>query len=154
VDSAKLNDWMQIVGMFAIVASLIFVGLQMKQSQEIAVAAQYQTRAQTAQSMYMSLQESGTSIRVLNKTVSEMTPVERDTVENVTRWAWIHYDNIYFQYRSGFYDEESWRGMKFEVDRAFGRCDRRYIWESMRTYLRPSFVNYVEGLKDTCDSTK
>jgi hypothetical protein len=37
MDSAKLNDWMQVLGMFAIVASLIFVGLQMKQSRDIAL---------------------------------------------------------------------------------------------------------------------
>jgi len=36
MDSAKLNDWMQVVGIFALVASLVFVGLQMKQTQEIA----------------------------------------------------------------------------------------------------------------------
>jgi hypothetical protein len=28
MDSAKLNDWLQVVGMFAVVASLIFVGMQ------------------------------------------------------------------------------------------------------------------------------
>ena len=39
MDSAKLNDWMQILGMFAIVASLVFVGLQMKQSHQIALSA-------------------------------------------------------------------------------------------------------------------
>jgi len=38
MDSAKLNDWMQVVGIFAVVASLIFVGLQMRQDQEIAQA--------------------------------------------------------------------------------------------------------------------
>jgi hypothetical protein len=30
MDSAKLNDWMQVIGIFALVASLVFVGLQMK----------------------------------------------------------------------------------------------------------------------------
>ena len=32
--SAKISDWIQIIGIFALVASLIFVGLQMKQSQD------------------------------------------------------------------------------------------------------------------------
>jgi len=59
MDSSKLNDWMQVVGIFAVVASLIFVGLQMKQSQDIALAAQYQARAEAAQNMMMSMQESG-----------------------------------------------------------------------------------------------
>ena len=45
MDLAKLNDWMQLFGTFAIVASLIFVGLQMQQTQAIAVANQYQERA-------------------------------------------------------------------------------------------------------------
>jgi len=35
LDSAKLNDWLQVIGIFALVASLVFVGLQMKQTQEI-----------------------------------------------------------------------------------------------------------------------
>lgn len=38
MDSSKLNDWIQGVGIFAVVASLIFVGLQMRQEQEIARA--------------------------------------------------------------------------------------------------------------------
>ena len=48
MDSAKLGDWIQIIGIFAVVASLVFVGLQLKQSQEIAVAAQYHNRAALA----------------------------------------------------------------------------------------------------------
>jgi len=35
MDSSKLNDWLQVIGIFALVASLIFVGFQMKQTQEI-----------------------------------------------------------------------------------------------------------------------
>ncbi len=38
MDSAKLNDWMQVVGIFAVVLSLMFVGLQMRQEQELARA--------------------------------------------------------------------------------------------------------------------
>lgn len=35
MDSQKLNDWLQVIGIFALVASLIFVGLQIKQTQQI-----------------------------------------------------------------------------------------------------------------------
>ena len=141
-------------GILAIVVSLVFVGLQLRQSQEIAIAAQYQARAQAAQSMYMSLQESGTSLNAGRKSVSEMTPVERYTAENVNRWAWTQSDNLYFQYHAGFLDEESLKGMKYRVRRVFGSCDRRYIWEEMRNFLRPSFVDYVESLPDPCKSNE
>jgi uncharacterized phage protein gp47/JayE len=32
MDSAKLNDWIQVVGIFALVASLIFVGIEVRQN--------------------------------------------------------------------------------------------------------------------------
>ncbi len=35
---AKLRDWLEIVGIFAVVVSLLFVGLQMRQTQDIAIA--------------------------------------------------------------------------------------------------------------------
>ncbi len=35
--SGKVHDWLQLVGMAAVVASLVFVGLQIKQSDEIAM---------------------------------------------------------------------------------------------------------------------
>ena len=38
MDSAKLHDWLQIVGLAAVVGSLIFVGLQLKQADDIAFA--------------------------------------------------------------------------------------------------------------------
>lgn len=36
MDSNKLNDWLQIVGLFGVIASLIFVGIQVRQTQVIA----------------------------------------------------------------------------------------------------------------------
>jgi len=151
VKTTNWKDTAELIGITAIVASLVFVGLQMKQSQDIAIAAQYQARADAAQNMIMSLQESGTSL-VGRKRISEMTPFERYTAENVNRWAWTQSDNLYFQYHAGFLDEESLEGMKYRVERVFGACDRRYIWEEMRNFLRPSFVNYVETLADRCKS--
>ena len=38
MDSAKLNDWAQVIGIFALVGSLIFIGLQMQQDRRLAAA--------------------------------------------------------------------------------------------------------------------
>jgi len=43
MDSAKLSDWMQVIGIFALVASLVFVGLQMQQDRDIARVMIYQS---------------------------------------------------------------------------------------------------------------
>jgi hypothetical protein len=44
MDSSRLNDWLQVIGLFGVMASLVFVGLQMKQTQDIALAETYGTR--------------------------------------------------------------------------------------------------------------
>ena len=54
----KISDWKdtaELIGIAAIVASLIFVGLQMKQSQDIAVAGQNQERQSVAFEYYAAL---------------------------------------------------------------------------------------------------
>jgi hypothetical protein len=35
MDTQKLNDWMQVLGIFALVASLVFVGLQLQQDRHL-----------------------------------------------------------------------------------------------------------------------
>ena len=150
MDSAKLNDWMQVVGIFALVASLVFVGLQMKQSQEIAIADQYQARADAAQNMYMSVLESGTSFESLDVPMDKKTPEERNLALSMNGWSWTQYDNHYFQYKAGFLDEESWIGLSTRIKELYSVCHTRPLWEYNRNFFRSSFVAYVESLDDPC----
>jgi hypothetical protein len=47
MDLAKINDWMQIAGLFAVVASLIFVALQLQQDRSLAIVESTSSRADT-----------------------------------------------------------------------------------------------------------
>jgi hypothetical protein len=47
MNRATWKEGAELIGVLAIVLSLIFVGFQIKQSQEIAMAAQYQARLDT-----------------------------------------------------------------------------------------------------------
>lgn len=41
VDSQELNDWLEIVGLFGVIASLIFVGMELRQDRQHAAAQTY-----------------------------------------------------------------------------------------------------------------
>ena len=153
MDSGKLQDWMQIVGLFSLVGSLIFVGLQLKQSHEIALANQYQARAATTQDMFNSMQESGVNMGRLGKPIDEMSPLEAAAKHNRTEWAWIQYDNHFYQYNAGFLDDESWQGLSNRMRVLYSRCDTRYVWERLRQFFRPSFVRFIESLDDACEAS-
>jgi hypothetical protein len=115
MDSAKINDWMQVLGIFAVVASLVFVGLQMKQSHEIALAVQYHERTVLAVDYVLAQHEHGnfgTWATWCGQEFSQDTP-ERAGHDCINAHAALQiHDNHYFQYQSGFLDEESWRARR------------------------------------------
>ncbi len=45
MDTAILNDWLQIAGQFAVVGSLLFIGLEVRQSKRIALETSVQRDA-------------------------------------------------------------------------------------------------------------
>ena len=106
MDLAKLSNWVQVVGIFALVASLIFVGLQMKQTQEIALANQYQARSSEFQAMSRTGVEANWTYPPLRAFISEQYSAA--DISAVV-WTWAGFDNHHFQFQSGFLTEESWQ---------------------------------------------
>jgi len=116
------RDITEIVGFISIVGGLIFVGLQLRQSQEIAIASQYQERASTAVDYYSSqmqndralvskAEEIMAAIRSGTASPALQTLVENRSPESIGMWFYQHrvffvmLDNFHYQYRSGFMAE-------------------------------------------------
>jgi len=127
MDSTKLNDWMQVVGIFALVASLVFVGLQMKQSQEIAIAAQYHQRAAlTVESLNAELESGnlkfwGRQSATESTSEAELYDLGRDSIRDI-KLLFIM-DNHHFQYQAGFIEEEAWQAIRGSLKYALTNND-------------------------------
>ena len=152
MDSAKVNDWMQVIGIFAVVASLLFVGLQMKQTQDIALAGQYQARAQTTLDFYlMNMESSQGQNLIFRPNFEEVTPTDITYAYFATNYFWTKYDNHHFQYLSGFLDQETWEGLQVRIKDLWGDCQIRWIYEeNNRKAFRDSFNDYLDALDDPC----
>ena len=124
--NANWKDVAELIGIAAIVASLIFVGLQMRQSQEIAMAEQYQARAVIAIEGWHKRKENEFDVRRIGGQEISLHGAPPHLGENATpeqigsefldvRMTFLTYDNIHFQYSSGFLTDEAWaanvRGM-------------------------------------------
>lgn len=120
MDSAKLNDWMQVVGIFAVVVSLVFVGIQLKQSQEIAVAGQNQERQSVALDYYAELMQIEEVVEAYGASHREHlgfgNGAEDAPSDRLVGLSYIRsrmrlsiYDNNHFQHEAGFMTEESWQ---------------------------------------------
>ena len=166
MNTVKLNDWLQLVGIAAIVASLIFVGLQLKQTQEIAIAAQYQARSTHVDGNVGDVLQSAPGMRVVGRNILEDIQSSNDIPANLKAWALdqpvdeLAYrgltayrslkgrDNLYFQYQSGFLTEEAWYALRVEFKRELHdpRLWTRILYENDPETWRESFQALINEL--------
>ena len=144
------KDIAELLGIAAIVASLVFVGLQMKQSHDIALAAQYHARAEAVMSFHevqYEVGEIGHSPALHARISDTVTP--RRILEVL--WLWIAYDNHHFQYQAGFLSEGSWQGHANAIVEIYNDCEMRFAWEWRKQSIRSEFAEFVDSLDDTCN---
>jgi len=113
VNSQKINDWLQIVGLFGVIGSLIFVGLQLKQTQAIALSETYHNRTATSVDMNVGAINSpdflsGVSKVYQNKS-DELTMPEAVALEWYIGTNLATIENNHLQFQSGFLTQEHWQ---------------------------------------------
>lgn len=177
MESTKLQNWLQVFGATAIAASLVFVGLQLKQSQEIAVAAQYQSRHDSASENIRAYIQSETAMRaegariiLFTEMLGEILPPDfRDWIiaqppDEVayrlfqTSLDLMTYDNLHYQNQAGFLSEESWASHRaaFKSGLSLGPPINLYrvSFELSRIQYRSSFQDHVDGLLGDIDAER
>lgn len=164
--SEKLQTWIQGVGLLAVVASLIFVGLELRQSQEIAIAAQYQARMDAASSHYTAILQSDPGLRLIGRDLKEDILGDPELPAELKAWmdsqpeeelafraigAVIFlksHDNVYFQYQKGFLSEEAWEALRVQLKAGLDdpRTWVRGIYEENPLVWRESYRALIDEL--------
>jgi hypothetical protein len=120
----------EVVGILAIVGSLVFVGLELRQSQQIAIAAQYQERTAAGREYFYESLDSEYRIKLIAESLEKIEWPDGLLTEEDLKWLDAHpstewakaviwanidlygFDNYHYQYQSGFLSEEGWRSLE------------------------------------------
>jgi hypothetical protein len=146
MDSTKLHDWLQVSGLFGVIASLLFVGLEMQQSRRIAIADIYQQRT----AMLIEVHSIFLSSEVYNDAGSRLYSGEEltDWDQRLLRVSWNpivgYWENNHFQYQLGLMPEEQWFASRNAMR---GGANNPYFlewWEDQRSSWRESFAQAVD----------
>ena len=133
----NLDTWIQLIGMLSVVAGLIFVGIEMRQTQQVALAAQQQQRASALLDIIGSFSEPDSPISWLDF-VSENFDVsdEKNNAlgENAAYQLWMVYENDHLQYELGLMDEEIWLSKLAAMRYLFNRCEFQSVNATALTY--------------------
>ena len=153
---------MQIVGIFALVASIVFVGLQLKQSQEIAMSQAFQSRTDTNLAMYLASAENPMFVSATAKFYSgdaeSMTPEELVVMRQYARVLLSSSENLHYQYVNGFISEERQRSGRDQFKRMLSGemvpFPVRQIYVETKIIFLPEFQGYVDEILREIDGEK
>jgi len=163
------KDVVEIVGIFSVVASLIFVGMQLQLDRKVALADQYFNRAESAKADRRSALESDDYMRYLEElwALGEPPPFWNDDWEIAARvkdgsisvrsveavikahqMSIIGYDNVYFQYQQGLLDAELWTGLRSGLKRIMAEDDlaREVYLRYARSTVRPEIEDILREI--------
>ena len=133
----NLDTWIQLIGMLSVVAGLIFVGIEMRQTQQVALAAQQQQRASALLDIIGSFSEAGAPVSWFDF-VSENFDVSNQNNkvlgENAAYQLWMVYENDHLQYELGLMDEEIWLSKLAAMRYLFNRCEFQSVNATALTY--------------------
>ena len=148
----SIENLIQLLAMIGIIGSLIFVGLEMRQSQIIALAAQSQARASMLLErvgVYTEANLDYQSLTFENSYDTNLSTIET-AQRNTAHQAWFLFENDYEQYSLGLMSEEIWSAKLNGINRLFNRCEARGTYEVRKPTFPESFLRLISTIPDEC----
>ena len=148
MDMTKLNDWLQVIGIFAVFASLIFVGLEMRQAHKISLSQAYQSRTSAAAEWNSALAANPSALSALRKSSGgqdgDLTNEEYDALYRSLLGVIYLYDNAHYQYQEGFVTEGFWASTRASLKNLMKNPVANAVFvERLDASMRPEFRSVV-----------
>lgn len=137
------------LGALGVSASLVFVGFELKQSRDIAIADIFQQRTAMWIDLKMSEYSAEQYESVFNKFAIEnveFSDFEISLIEVMFEVRLTWYENLHFQNQLGMITEEEWNVVKLAISEEFSAPCRAIWWESDKDFWRESFSSDVDIL--------
>ena len=150
----SFDTWIQLLGMVGVLGGLVFVGLEMQQSQIIAVGNQVQARADTQLAILTTPLEGDQRLlpffsfgSIPNE--SDLSEEDRLLFEQLTRIRMASLQASWQQFNLGLLPEDAWRLAERRLFIIYDSCQFRDVFE--RT-SQPEFLEYVRSnSSSTCE---
>jgi len=148
----SFDTWIQLLGMLGVLGGLIFVGLEMRQSQIIAIGNQIQARADSQIALMTTPLEGDQRLLPLLGSIpseSDLSEEEKLLYEQLTRARMASLQASWQQFNLGLLPEDAWRLAERRIFAIYDSCQFRDIFENAS---QPEFLEYVRSnSSSTCE---
>ncbi len=150
----SLDIWIQLLGMIGVLGGLVFVGLELQQSQRIAIASQIQARNDAIMAFFSAPLEGSTlAMELFQNGVSfdfdSLSEDERVVLSQITRVRVVSLQNAWQQYNLGLIPEDTFEFTKGRIMSLYDNCQSRPIVVGRASQ---GFLEFLEANSNTlCD---
>ena len=149
----SFDTWIQLLGMLGVLGGLVFVGLEMQQTQKIALVSQIQERSYTANGTLNTFIEADLDwLEAIGQYESVPPLTQREKVErNALNAAWFFAEADYFQFSQGLMTDEVWQAKLRAMAGNLKSCKYPTIYETRVRLVEEAFKNLLDSLPSECD---
>lgn len=137
-----------LLGIIGIIGSLVFVGMELRQSQQIALAAQQQQRAALITEVIGTFSDANPPISFLdflNQTIDMNDKNNRATTETYMYRVWMIYENDHLQHKLGLMDEDVWQAKLTSMRAIYGMCQYKEVTRFALSYSSQDLRETLQG---------
>ena len=143
MEKINLDTWIQLIGMLGVLAGLVFVGLELQQSQQIAIANAIQGRNQM-QSNYLLAPLEGQIEAVQLRPVQNfqsLSPTQLLIREQLILHRSVTITNAWQQYSLGLLTKDAWQVPSGRAKIMYNKCTER---PRITASFTPSLMAYAK----------
>jgi hypothetical protein len=148
MDKTRLNNWLQFGASVGVILSLIFVGLEIQQSRDIAIADIYQQRTEILLNQLSFGLPPEVVYAALRKARAgeELTEEEEYVVFIGVAARVAYWENNHFQFQLGLMSLEQWEASRKSIALRADNPAFLKAWEEERHTVRKSFADEVDQI--------
>lgn len=144
----SLKGKLELIGVLAVVVSLLFVAFEIRQNTTSVKAAAIQSSTEVARENIMTLVNDPSLIELRNKPTDQLTEIEAQRLYWLSRSFWLSMQGLWRQWQLGVLPEEEWKVWQriicSNMTTEFG-ISGRTNWQRSRGGLIPEFAELSES---------
>ena len=150
------NIIIQFLGMAGIIGSLIFVALEIIQTQKIAIAGQQQGRAALGMKIIEGYSLNNVDFQSVffeldyDKALTKQEITHRNSIHA----GWFLFENDLYQYQQGLMDEATWQAKIIGMQWIYNNCELRPLFDVRANMFSAAFSEIVKSFPDKCNLGK
>ena len=144
-----LQETAQILGGIGVIASVIYVGIQIRNNARALRAATYQQLSAISIQSWISMGQNSETVGLLLRGMddfSSLNRVDKARMRFITMGYVKGFENAWFQNKIGTLHEGDWKASTSDLNSFFSTPGTQAVWPIVKNRFNPEFVEFLDAL--------